>query len=224
MKLAALSFSPVAFAVIFGASLLTSCQKPEAEVVAESDPPAPSVAPPAPAATPAPATPMAVATPLPDPLAPPGIFFLLQKASITTDDGIIGLKPGQALRQVSPGTYEVNGHTVQLRDDHVTNNLRIARHYAAADAATQAARRQALQPAPTRAPVSSTAPVAVSTPAPRPISRPAPPPSTGLSGGARLGAGTGAADPETANRRNVKVDSSGRHYWRDSRGNIRYDF
>ena len=225
MKPVILSLPLALLALVASIGSLASCKKPDAETAAEPEPQALPAAPPAPTATPAPATPIAVATPLPDPLAPPGIFFLLQKASITTDDGIVGLKPGQGLRQVGPGTYEVNGQTVQLRNDQVTNNLRIARQYAAADAATQAALRQAMQPPPPRAPAPSTTTVSISaTPTPRPISRPAAVPTTALSGGPRLGAGTGAADPETANRRNVKVDSSGRHYWRDSRGNTRYDF
>jgi hypothetical protein len=223
MKLGIVPSMLVAVAIATGATTLTSCKKPIAEVETEPEPI--PVATPAPVVTPAPATPIAVATPSPDPLAPPGIFFLLQKASITTDDGIVGLKPGQGLRQVSPGNYEVNGHTVQLRDDQVTNNLRIARQYASADAAAQAALRQALQATPTVAPITGTTSATRSaTPAPAPVTRAPAAPVSALVGGSRLGAGTGAADPETANRRNVKVDSSGRHYWRDSRGAIRYDF
>jgi hypothetical protein len=87
----------------------------------------------------------AVATPVPDPLAPPGVFYLLQPVSITTTDGIVGLKPGRILQQISPGTYTVEGHTIQLRDDQVTNNLRIAGQYAAAANSAQAAIRQNLQ-------------------------------------------------------------------------------
>jgi hypothetical protein len=115
---------------------------------------------------------------------------------------------------------------VPLRDDQVTNNLRIARQFAATDAAIQAASRQALQPPPPAnlPPARSSTPAVAATPAPRPVARPAAPPGNSLSGGPKLGAGTGRADPETANRKNSKLDSSGRPYWRDSRGNIRYDF
>jgi hypothetical protein len=171
------------------------------------------------------ATPLAVATPAPDPLAPPGIFFLVQKASITTDDGIIGLKPGQGLRLVTAGTYEADGQTVRLRDDQVTNNLRLARQAAAADAASQAALRQAL-PLPASRPPTPAPGLAASsaTPIPTPVPRSAATPAKSLSGGTKLGAGTGLADPETMNRRNIKVDSSGRKYWRDSHGAFRYDF
>ena len=202
-----------------GVATLTSCKPSKPEVTAEPEPLAPP--PPAPAATPAPTMPIAAATPAPDPLAPPGIFFLLQKASITTDEGIVGLKPGQGLRQVGPGTYEVNGRTMQLRDDQVTNNLRIARQFAAADVATQTARRQAVQPKTTPSALVTTP---STTPAPAAATRPAGPPGNSLTSGPRLGAGTGAADPETSNRKNVRVDSGGRQYWKDSRGNIRYDF
>jgi hypothetical protein len=207
---------------------LASCKKPVAEEVVETPPP--PVATPAAVVTttPVPVRPVAALTPAPDPLAPPGIFFLLQKASITTEDGIVGLRPGQTLRQVAPGTYEVGGQTVQLRDDQVTNNLRIARQYATADATSQAALRHALQAAnaPRATPSATTAANVASsaTPVPRATPRPMTPAANLLSGGSRLGGGTGVADPETANRRNVRVDSSGRQYWKDSRGNIRYDF
>jgi hypothetical protein len=116
---------------------------------------------------------------------------------------------------------------VQLRDDQVTNNLRIARQVAGAAAAAQAARRQAPQPLlPTPSRVAAERDVAnPSAPSAPPVApRPTVSPTNPLSGGVKLGAGTGIADPETANRRNVKVDRSGRQYWRDSRGNIRYDF
>ncbi|MGB8169492.1 MAG: hypothetical protein WCF18_18475, partial [Chthoniobacteraceae bacterium] len=147
MKLGIVPLNLVAVALAAGALTLAACKKQVAEVEMEPEPLA--MATPVPIATPAQAKPVAVVTPSPDPLAPPGIFFLLQKASITTDDGIIGLKPGQGLRQVSPGNYEVNGQTIQLRDDQVTNNLRIAQQLAAADASAQAALRQAMQPKPT---------------------------------------------------------------------------
>ncbi len=225
MKLKNVPTLLLGLALATSAAMLTSCRKPAAQVAAAPEPDPLPVATPAPTAAPVRSTPIAVATPAPDPVAPPGIFFLLQNVSITTDDGIIGLKPGQGLRQVSPGSYEVNGQTVQLRDNQVTNNLRIARQYAAADAAVQAALRQARQPAPTVAPATAAnSTVIPATPVPREVPRPVATPSSGLSAGPRLGAGTGAADPESANRRNVKVDSSGRQYWRDSRGTIRYDF
>jgi hypothetical protein len=215
----------IAHPLLLAAALLglASCKKPAVDVAVEPEPVPVAAATPAPA-TPPPIKPLAAITPVPELLAPPGIYFLIQKASIVTDDGIIGLKPGQGLRQVSPGTYEANGQTVQLRDDQVTNNLRIARKFAAADAASQTALRQALHPPPPKAPAATPVAVAVSATPPQPSSRPPSAQGTLLSGGSRLGAGTGVADPETANRKNVKLDSSGRYYWRDSRGAIRYDF
>ena len=194
----------------------TSCQPPKPEVAAEPEPTAPAT--PIPVATPAPAPPQAATTPMPDPLAPPGVFYLLQKASITTDEGIVGLKPGQILRQVSPGAYEVNGHTIELSEHQVTNNLRIARQFTAAAVATPAALRPPLPPKTTPTPVTVTPSAAAA------ATRPAAAQGNSLSSGSRLGAGTGRADPETSNRKNVRVDSAGRQYWRDSRGGIRYDF
>lgn len=223
MKLGNARFMLLVGALTSGVLAFTSCKRPTPEVTSAPEP-LPAATPIA-VATPAPFTPIAVATPSPDPLAPPGIFFLIQKASITTDEGIIGLKPGQGVRQVSPGHYEVHGQTIELRDDQVTNNLRIARQFATADAATQAAWQKALRTphsAATTGPANSSA--AASTSTPPPITRTFTPQSTALTSGSRLGAGTGTADPETANRKNTRVDTSGRQYWRDSRGNIRYDY
>lgn len=125
----------IRLATLACAVTLAACQKPVAQAPLEPEP--------EPLATPAPVA--VVATPVPDPLAPPGRFYLLQPVSITTQDGIIGLKPGRVLQQTGPGSYAVDGHTVQLRGDQVTNNLRIAGHYARADAAAQVAIRQNLQ-------------------------------------------------------------------------------
>ncbi len=217
MKIGIIRLALLAGLCAGGVAGFTSCQPRKPEVATEPEPLAPAT--PSPVATPPPAPPLAATTPVPDPLAPPGVFYLLQKASITTGEGIVGLKPGQLLREVSPGTYEVNGYTIELPDQQVTNNLRIARQFAAAAVATQAALRPTLQPKTPTAP-------ATDTPAAAPVaaSRPAAAQSNSLSSGPRLGAGTGRADPETSNRKNVRVDSAGRQYWRDSRGGIRYDF
>ncbi len=204
--------------------MISGCGKHAVEEPADEAEPPPAVALVA-TPTPPPATPVAVATPVPDPLAPPGVFFLLQKASITTDDGIVGLKPGQVVRQVGPGTYEAEGHQLTLASHQVTNNLRIARQLASADAASQAALRQASAAAAIKAPPAPSGPVntvvttVLSTPIPRPALQP-----TGIGGGSRLGTGAGGADPELANRNNARVDASGRRYWRDSHGAVRYDF
>lgn len=215
MKIGIIRLTLLAGLCAGGLAGFTSCQPPKPEVAVEPEPLAPPA--PSPVATPPPAPPLAATTPVPDPLAPPGVFYLLQKASITTDDGIVGLKPGQILRQVSPGAYEVNGHTIELSEHQVTNNLRIARQFAAAAVATQAALRPPLPPKTTPAPVAATPSAAAAT-------RPTAAQGNSLSSGSRLGAGTGRADPETSNRKNVRVDSAGRQYWRDSRGGIRYDF
>jgi hypothetical protein len=224
-------------AVVFAAALLgaASCKK-TAPTVSENDE-APSVA----VAEAPKATPAVAATPAPDPLAPPGTFFLLQQTSVTTEDGIIGFKPGQVVREVTPGTYLVGTHTMKLDKFKLTNNLRIAGQLAAQDAASQEALRQAIRarsatPVPTytqtptysNGPATTPSTVVASAPPPEPRK----PASTIVAGAGskpvdnspRLGGGTGFADPETGNRRAEKTDSSGRRYWRDSHGNIRYDF
>ncbi|HSI15190.1 MAG TPA: hypothetical protein VK961_24290 [Chthoniobacter sp.] len=109
----------------------------------------------APAATPQPATtpepkPVAMATPTPPPatpapeLAPPGVFYLITAVSVETSDGILGLKPGQPLREVRPGVYRADANEVTLRADQVTNDLAIARRFAAQDQVNQAAIQQRL--------------------------------------------------------------------------------
>lgn len=186
MKTVILSLPLALLALVASIGSLASCKKPDAETAAEPEPQALPAAPPSygnACASHADRRRHTAAR-----SARAARDLLPQKASITTDDGIVGLKPGQGLRQIGPGTYEVNGQTVQLRNDQVTNNLRIARQYAAADAATQAALRQAMQPPPPRAPAPSTTTVSISaTPTPRPISRPAAVPTTALSGRTKAG-------------------------------------
>ncbi len=145
MKSALLQVSHAGGWLILACALsLAACQKPVAEVAPEATPePGPaSVA----TSTPkpeAPATPVAVSATPDDPLATEGVFFLLAKASVTTEDGIIGVPPGTRVQLVSAGQYrDDEGHALALRDDQVTNNLRRARAAAGADAKAQAALRQ----------------------------------------------------------------------------------
>ncbi|MEP6671753.1 MAG: hypothetical protein ABJF10_21515 [Chthoniobacter sp.] len=133
-----------------------------------------------PAATPAPklATPepkpVAVATPTPPPatpapeLAPPGVFYLVTKVSVETSDGILGLKPGQPLREVRPGVYKADNNEVTLRPDQVTNDMAVARRLVVQDQKTQAAIQQRLA-----APGGQVPPAASATP-PSSSARPAP--------------------------------------------------
>lgn len=120
--------------------------------VAEEPPPEET-----PAATPTPklaATPepkaVAMATPTPPPatpapeLAPPGVYYLITAVSVETSDGILGLKPGQPLKEVRPGVYRADNNEVTLRPDQVTNDLAIARRFAAQDQRNQAAIQQHL--------------------------------------------------------------------------------
>jgi hypothetical protein len=152
--------------------------------VAEEPPPeeAPPTATRAPAtkeATPAPkpvvvATTPPAATPAPE-LAPPGVFYLITAVSVETSDGIVGLKPGQLLREVRPGVYRADNNEVTLRPEQITNDLKVARDLAAQEKRTQAAiqQRMAPQSAPPAAAVKTnpgpgTAPTAVTAPPPNP--------------------------------------------------------
>lgn len=89
--------------------------------VAEAATPTP--APPAPA-TPAPVP--AASAPEDDHLAPPGVFFLRSRLSVTTDDGIVGVLPGARAELQSDGRYLVNGRTLAISPEYLTNDMRIA--------------------------------------------------------------------------------------------------
>jgi hypothetical protein len=152
------------------------CKKKE--VTEEAPEEQPAAATPAPkSATPAP-QPVVVATPPPAPaatpapeLAPPGVFYLVTSVSVETSDGILGLKPGQLLREVRPGVYRADNNEVTLRPDQVTNDLVIARSVARQDQLNQAAIQQrsaalaAVQPT-ASAPSSNGLPPAPSQPLP----------------------------------------------------------
>lgn len=127
---------------------LEGCKKKVAEeALPEETPTATST--PKPAATPEP-KPVAMATPTPPPatpapeLAPPGVFYLITAVSVETSDGILGLKPGQLLREVRSGVYRADNNEVTLRPEQVTNDLAIARRFAAQDQLNQAAIQQRL--------------------------------------------------------------------------------
>jgi hypothetical protein len=129
---------------------LAGCKKNE---VTDESPEAPPVATPAPStpapaptvSAPAPETPPPVvqATPAPQ-LAPPGVFYLVKSVSIETSDGILGLKPGQLLREIRPGVYRADTNEVTLRPDQVTNDMGLARRLMTQDQAIQTALRQQL--------------------------------------------------------------------------------
>lgn len=134
-------------ALVLGLAIgFSGCKKKE--VAEEAPEEAPAATP-----TPKPATPepkIAVATPTPIPatpapqFAPPGVFYLLTSVSVETSDGILGLKPGQLLKQVRPGVYKADNNEVTLRPEQVTNDLTIARKVAVQDQQTQAAIQQHL--------------------------------------------------------------------------------
>jgi hypothetical protein len=94
--------------------------------------------------------PVAMATPTPVPttpapqFAPPGVYYLITSVSVTTSDGILGLKPGQKLQQVRPGVYRADNVEVTLRPDQVTNDLSIAGRLVTQEQQNQAAIQQRL--------------------------------------------------------------------------------
>ena len=125
----------------------SGCKKKEVAEEAPEEAPAATPTPkPAPAPKIAEATPPPkAAAPAPTPqFAPPGVYFLITAVSVETSDGILGLKPGQMLKEVKPGVYKADNNEVTLRPDQVTNDLTIARRVAAVDQQTQAAIQQRL--------------------------------------------------------------------------------
>ena len=200
---------PATLAPLLLTVILAACSKkpsvervedaPEPVKVAESTP-----APATPAATPA------VAEVPPDPLAPEGVFFLLAKASVMTDDGIVGLPPGTKVTKVEAGSYKDDqGRTLSLKDEQVTNNLRLAKEAAGADGRAQAALRQAI--AQREAMQRKAAAAAAATPvvaAASPKKTSAPPPASSFNAGA-LGAKTNDRD---------YMDPSGVRHWKDGKG------
>lgn len=137
-------------AVVLGLTFsFSGCKKKVATEETPEEAP-PTATPPAKTvATPAP-QPVVVATPTPPPaapapqLAPPGVFYLVTAVSVETSDGILGLKPGQLLREVRPGVYRADNSEVTLRPDQVTNDLGIARRLVSQDQRNQAAIQQRL--------------------------------------------------------------------------------
>lgn len=109
------------------------------------------------------------------------------KVSIETDSGITGLRPGTVVQQRSPTEYTTpEGQKLTLRPDQVTNDLRIARQVAGADAAAQATLARISAPRP---PNRTTA---AATPTPLP-SASAPPPAPRATSGVRASGALGAS-------------------------------
>lgn len=119
--------------------LLAACRKP----TPPEEPDAPAtrveVATPAPVvATPMPATPV----PVVHRLAPEGIFYVLQRVTVTTDDGIHGLAPGTGVRLVrktDAGMVVTDGqHEFTALPSQLTNDLDVAGNAAGIDARQRA--------------------------------------------------------------------------------------
>jgi hypothetical protein len=172
------------------------------DVVASTPAPQPS---PPPRPTPAPPV-VEAATPAPNYFAPPGVYFLVAKASIETANGITGLRPGTRLQQTGPTEYtDAEGHRLTLAANQVTNDLRIAQQVAGADVAAQSSLRQMQNARP--APTLQTAPTA-STSEPRSASSAAKKPTTALG--------------ETSSLGPAQTRIQGGYHWeRDANGNWR---
>lgn len=199
-------------ALLLLCSSVASCWKPIAkneparetpDAVASTPAPEP---PPPPRATPAPPPVVEAATPAPNYFAPPGVYFLVTKASIETANGITGLRPGTRLQQTGPTEYtDAEGHQLTLAANQVTNDLRIAQQVAGADVAAQNSLRQMqnTRPAPTLQ-TATTAPASE----PRTASGATKKPTTSLG--------------ETSTLGPAQTRIQGGYYWeRDSNGNWR---
>ncbi len=178
--------------------------EPETSDVVASTP-APETPPP-PRATPTPPPIVEAATPPPNYFAPPGVYFLVTKASIITENGITGLRPGTRLQQTSPTEYtDAAGHKLVLAANQVTNDLRIAQQVFGADVAAQNSLRQMQNARPAPALQSGTNPAPTET---RPASSAAKKPTTALG--------------ETSSLGPAQTRIQGGYHWeRDASGNWR---
>jgi len=187
------SGKPLLWTVAVSLLAFAACHKPAEQTTTESQP-APVESTPAPVqATPKPV--VVVATPPPvNYFAPEGTYYLVAKASLETNDGIVGYPPGTKVMRADDGRFQApDGQFLTLQPNQMTNDLRIARQVAGADAANQMAIAQsgqqvtaAVSVAETRATgASSSQPSAAPAPAPTraaapPISSSSATPTTGL--------------------------------------------
>jgi len=110
--------------LVAAALLVCSCSKvPEVSPAPTPLPVSPPVATPSP-------VPVATPTPIVRHLAPEGVYFLMERISITTDSGIVGINPGTKLRLLSKTEANWNvtdGHMqFAVTPDQVTNDLDVA--------------------------------------------------------------------------------------------------
>lgn len=201
---------PTRTVLVIVCALVAACWKPGTKQERTETPEEPAATP-APVSTPLPATPapapvVQAATPEPNHFAPPGVFFVVRQASIETQSGIIGLRPGTRLQQTGPGEYtDREGHKLTLPANQVTNDLRIANQVVGADAAAQDAIRQMYGPR-----RSTSQGPTLSTPSPRPID-----------GGAAVKKPTTLLG-ETSTLGPAQTRVQGGYYWeRDANGNWR---
>lgn len=70
-------------------------------------------------------------------VAPQGGYFLRATTSVQTAKGLVTFQPGTRLQLVGPGTYTTRGQTLALRDDQVTNDLKLVQQPTAIDPSVQ---------------------------------------------------------------------------------------
>jgi hypothetical protein len=144
---------PILTSTICILALLGACQKkaePEQSADSESASasPAEQAAAPGVATSPPPqggGSTAAAAASEPRRLAPDGEYYLTTSVSISTDDGIFALRPGTKALKQPDGKFLSDGHTVELRPDQITNDLRVAAQAMGADRAAQAGIQRSLQ-------------------------------------------------------------------------------
>jgi hypothetical protein len=76
--------------------------------------------------------------------APEGVFFLVEKITLETKDGIMGYPPGTKVLRQGAAFMTPDGVRISPRSDQMTNDLRIAQRAAGSDAAAQAAVKNTL--------------------------------------------------------------------------------
>ena len=139
--------------VVIPVVLLVSCSKPSQESQALPTPIPTATPTPTPVPTPIPtpsASPVAIVTPRPANLAPDGVLFLVQRVSITTDSGVLGIAPGTKVQRLAT---TATGFTVSTADgtrfdvtsDQVTNDLNAAYRAGYVDAVGKQIASQRLQ-------------------------------------------------------------------------------
>lgn len=205
---------------------LAGCNKPAEETV-ESDAPAPAgqaAAPEAGARTSSSSLATGLSAEGADATAPEGVFYLVSKVTISTENGVTGVPPGTRLQEVGPGQYiDLEGRTLKLEPKQVTKSVRIARQVGSTDRSMQSSLQQSRVRVGTASSASMTQPTATplaSLSARQPMQTQ---PTSGASLGNRPTFGSGGlSSVHSSDRERVKRDESGKRYYTDRGGRRHY--